>query len=340
MSGRRDTPYARNLESHRLLSGPHAWADGETHRWKRQEYTIRFRISDLLLFGVRRQALVRQTHFTGEHGTVDSLRLPAAQGGEIFYVPNFPAGRELPELAVRQGMLRYCFRRYDRHFIRLEGDFERYLAKFSAKSRKTLRRKAVLWTERNGGNPGVGLFDRPGEMEEYAALCRQVSARTYQQLVSGDGFPRDAAFVDELRSMAAQGRIRGYVLFEGARPAAYAHCFVPEGAPGALQYDTVGYDPEDRRWSPGTVLLFHILADLHRGGGIRIFDFGIGDHAYKRFFATDSLFTVDLLYFPDSQANRLLVGGHRMLRRLTAALRRAAELAGFSDRARRLLRKQ
>lgn len=323
-----------------MQSGTHSWVEGETHHWKNQEYTIRFRISDLLLFGVRRQALVRQTHFTGEQGTVESLRLPAAQPSEIFYVPNFPAGRELPELAVWQGMLRYCFRRYDRHFIRVEGDFERYLARFSAKSRKTLRRKAVLWTERNNGDPGVRLFHRPGQMEEYAAHCRQVSARTYQQLVSGDGFPRGAAFVNELRIMAAEGRIRGYVLYEGARPAAYAHCFVPEGAPEVLQYDTVGYDPDDRRWSPGTVLLFHILAGLHAGSGIRIFDFGIGDHAYKRFFATDSLFTVDLLYFPDTWGNRLLVGGHKALRHVTAALRRVAELAGFSDRARRLLRKQ
>ncbi len=321
-----------------MLSAPQAAGGTGGHSWRYQDYTIRFRVGDLYLFGVKRKAQVRQTHFTRETGTVDSLRLPEARGGEIYYVPSFPASPELPELSSVGRLLRYCLRRYVRHYISIEGDFTGYLARFSSKSRKTLKRKAVLWSERNGGESGVRLFDRPEQMEEYARHCRQISARTYQELVSGDGFPQDGQFVEELRQMAAERRILGYVLFAGDRPAAYAYCFVPAGAPEVLQYDTVGYDPDDKQWSPGTVLLFHILADLYKRQTPMIFDFGIGDHAYKRFFATHSLWTADLLYLPAGWRNRLLVWGHYGLRKVTAVMRKAADALGLSERVRRLVR--
>lgn len=321
-----------------MLDSAQTAANSGLHRWRHQDYTIRFRAGDLYLFGVKRKAQVRQTHFTRETGSVEALRLPAAEGADLFYVPSFPASPELLELSTAGGMLRYCLRRYLRHYIQVEGDFKSYLARFSAKSRKTLKRKAVLWSERNNGESGMRLYHRPDQMAEYASHCRQISARTYQELVSGDGFPRGDAFVEELRQMAADGRIRGYVLFAGERPAAYAYCFVPLGAPEVLQYDTVGYDPDDKHWSPGTVLLFHILDDVYQRQTTEIFDFGIGDHAYKRFFATHSIEAADLLYLPLNARNRMLIGAHYWLRKMTRGIRKVSDALGLSERVRRLVR--
>lgn len=309
-------------------------------RWQAQDYTIRFRISDFCLGSVKRQALVRQTHFTEHRGAVEEIVLPEHPAGEagLYYVPCVPTERDLRVLEVERGLLRYCLRRYDRHFIRVAGGFEEYLEKFGSKSRNTLKRKVKNWSTRLGGDCGFRVFARAGEMEDYARWCRQISARTYQELLSGDGFPQEEEFAVRLREQAAAGLVRGYVLFEGARPVAYAHCTVPEQASGVLHYDTVGYDPEDRAWSPGTVLLYRIIEDLHGLGRFHMFDFGIGDHSYKRFFSTGSVRAADLLYLPRTAASGLLVGAHLGLAGVSRAAGKVAGWVGVAQPVKRLLR--
>lgn len=310
----------------------------QSHQWKQQDYTIRFRIGDIFLFGVRRQAMVRQTHFIGSGATAAELQLPAPafhDGVELYYLPSVPTGARFPNVSRSGNVLRYCLRRYQRHYIHLNGSFADYLAKFRSKPRRMLRKKAELWAEQMGE---ARVYTHPGEMEEYARHCRQVSALTFQELVSGDGFPRHPSYVSELEEQAVAGLVRGYVLFAGTKPAAYAHCFSSTAAPEVLLYDTVGYDPEDRDWSPGTVLLYRILEDVHAGSRYRVFDFGIGDHAYKRFFATGSTEVVDVLCLADGWRNRLLVGSHYALRQVSAAGRWVADRLGVLEDVKRWAR--
>lgn len=328
------SPIAGGLETSGLYTVP-----VETG-WRAEQYTIRFRISDFCLASVRRDALVRQIHFTDHRGSVDEIALPGhpAPSRGIYYVPSVPVDTEPPRIAPASGLLRYCLRRYHRHFIRLaEGGFENYLTKFGSKSRNTLKRKVKAWAARSSA-PSLRVFHRPEQMDDYVRFCRQISARTYQEILSGDGFPQEPAFAAQLRRLAAAGRVRGYLLFDNGHPAAYAHCTVPEHAPHVLHYDTVGYDPDDRQWSPGTVLLYHIIEDLYTLGRFQLFDFGIGDHSYKRFFSTGSVRAVDLLYFPWSPANCAVVANHCALAALTRTAGKIADWTGLADRLKRKLR--
>jgi len=97
-------------------------------------------------------------------------------------------------------------------------------------------------------------------------------------------------------------------------PAAYALC-MRQG--DALIYSTIGYDPQYKDLSPGTVLLYLILQRLFAEQRFRIFDFvGGGDYGYKTMFSTGSLDYARVLWFPWSLKNFALVGLHYLSRRL------------------------
>ena len=97
-------------------------------------------------------------------------------------------------------------------------------------------------------------------------------------------------------------------------PAAYALC-MRQG--DALIYSTIGYDPQYKDLSPGTVLLYLILQRLFAEQRFRIFDFVVvGDYGYKTMFSTGSLDYARVLWFPWSLKNFALVGLHYLSRRL------------------------
>src|SRR5439155_2345862 len=123
--------------------------------------------------------------------------------------------------------------------------FDDYMARFSAKSRSTLRRKVRRFT----AAPGARLreYRAPQEMDEFFRLARALSRKTYQEALYDKGLPASDGFRQRLLAMAGEDGVRGYILFLHDRPIAYLYCPAHDGV---LLYENLGYDPEAAALSP------------------------------------------------------------------------------------------
>lgn len=258
-------------------------------------------------------------------------------GGEDgVFLRSQPIPLDLPAIERMPRTIRYVIKRYDRHFIDLSGSFDAYLAKFSPKSRQTLQRKTRRFRDAFGAVE-VREYRKPAELESFHAAARTISAKTYQEKLYSAGLPTDEAFVAEMRRLAAQDRVRAYLLFADGRPVSYLYC--PDEGHGRLSYRYLGYDPAYAKHSPGTVLQISALERLFAERRHAIFDFTEGDGEHKRFFATHCVHSANILFLKPHLRLKALVHGHHAVSRLEHGLRRVSEHIGVKSRLKRLVRR-
>jgi CelD/BcsL family acetyltransferase involved in cellulose biosynthesis len=89
---------------------------------------------------------------------------------------------------------------------------------------------------------------------------------------------------------------------------------------GVVNSQEMGYHQDFAKYSPGKVLLYLIIRDLHADGSVRLLNFGMGDAEYKRWFADIERTESSWLLLRRSLRNRLLTRSH-------AAFDGAVELA-------------
>ncbi|HEX8401698.1 MAG TPA: GNAT family N-acetyltransferase [Allosphingosinicella sp.] len=194
---------------------------------------------------------------------------------------------------------------YQRHYASLQEDFDAYLARFSAKTRSSLKRKTRKLAERSGGKLDFRSYSRPDEIEEFQRHARAVSAKTYQERLLGCGLPDGEEALAGMRALAANGAMRGWLLFLDGAPISYLYA---PAQGDTLIYAYLGYDPAHADLSPGTVLQLEAMRELMGERSFRTFDFTEGEGQHKRQFATGSVDCVDLLLLRPTLSN--LVVGH------------------------------
>ena len=171
----------------------------------------------------------------------------------------------------------------DSYRVEVKGSFEDYLKqRMGKKARYNLRRTLKLLDDSAGGPARVGTYTRPSQVDEFLRYARDIARLTYQWRLGYDtirGTPRER---DKLSFLADRGMLRSYILFTGDRPVAYCFGLVHNRV---FEYNTVGYDPRVAALRPGTVLLYHILADLFNNRLADEVDFGAGPGEYKRMFS-------------------------------------------------------
>jgi CelD/BcsL family acetyltransferase involved in cellulose biosynthesis len=247
--------------------------------------------------------------------------MPAAAQAELQ--------RRRPELKalVRQ--------RYGRSYASLGGSYDDYLAQFSSKSRSTLKRKVRKATELSGGRLDLRSYSRPDDVELFHGLAREVSAKTYQERLLGAGLPDGDAMRAEMRSLAARGAFRGWLLFLDGKAISYLYA-PAEGA--TLVYAYLGYDPDFADLSAGTVLQFEVMRELMNEKSFAYFDFTGGEGQHKKQFQTGSVECVDLLLLRKTIGNvtvgKLLNGFDSSV----ALAKRGVHAFGLERLARRLRR--
>lgn len=97
---------------------------------------------------------------------------------------------------------------------------------------------------------------------------------------------RSGGFIDtehmrkRLYLAARKGWLRGYILYLGDQPCAFA---VGTLYDNIFYWDYTGYDPRYERYSPGTFLFMRMVDDLCCQN-VRTVDFGFGEEAYKQRF--------------------------------------------------------
>lgn len=307
-------------------------------RWIREVSRFDLLLGEFLLFSPKLDVVRWDGHFTELDGNapVDLHRLHVPESGMSALIPSYPIRERLPRFKVSRPFLRYVPTQYRHYYVELEGgDFDQYLNKFSSKSRYTLRKKVRKFEEFSGGTIEWREFASADDILVFHKLARQISAKTYQERLLNAGLPEDDRFCRELVERARQGKVKGYLLFSRGRPIAYICCPL---ADGVLFYQYVGYDPEFREWSPGTLLQYVVLDRLFREGRFRMFDFTAGEGAHKQFFATGSILCADIYLVRATIRNVAVVLSHSGFSAISHGFARATDKLGAKSALKRWFR--
>lgn len=164
----------------------------------------------------------------------------------------------------------------------------------SSKTRENVRRIQRRIANDFGARAEVRILREPSEAETLFRDLDAVAVKTYQTrfstVFSDDEFERRLVEVG-----MRKGWYRAYMLYVDERPIAFWTGYSYGGAFGWR--GVTGYDPEYRSYSVGTYLLTHVLDDLSRDPGVRLFSLGPGDFPYKRFFGDRRWEEVDVRVF-------------------------------------------
>lgn len=218
-----------------------------------------------------------------------------------------PVDRLAEVLANYPGLMPGMVHRFGRRYIRMNGSFEDYLAGLSRKTRSTLRRKRRRFTDAGGGTFDFREYRGVEAVEEFIRLALPLSNRTYQARLLKKGLPGDAASRQGILALAAEDRVRAFMLFLHGAPAAYLYLPV---SGRTLIYHRLGYEPRLAALSPGTVLQFAALERLFAEGTFAYFDFTDGGGQHKEVYATGSIPCESLVLLKPSLANRARLAAH------------------------------
>lgn len=272
--------------------------------------------------------------FTLEQLLDHTLPHPPLSGPDGVRVLSAPTDR-LAEVAARfPGFVAGGRQDYRRHYINMSGSFADYLARFSGKTRATLRRKARKLADEVGGYT-VSAHRTPAQIEAFLAAALPLSARTYQARLLDAGLPDSAEARCAMLQAAEADRMRAFLLHAGGQPVAYLSLPV-EGR--TLVYAQLGYDPDFARLSPGTVLQIEALERLFAEQRFAHFDFTEGDGAHKALFGTHHVACSSLILLQPTLANRALLGARTGFDGAVSRAKALAERSGALGKVRSALR--
>lgn len=305
--------------------------------WERGRVALKFQLGDFVLGSAglslfRRSAGLDEEPLAATEAPAPPPRLDGADG---YVVWSHPIAARRPVLSRRPGAVLYTPRQYRRFSTDLTGDFEQYMAKFSGKTRSTLKRKLRKFTEASGGAIDWREYRTPPEIDAFFPLARQVSAKTYQERLLSAGLPGDEGFANTARALALADSVRAYLLFLNGAPISYLFCPI---ADGVVLYDHLGYDPAFGALSPGTVLQTLALQALFAERRFALFDFTEGEGQHKEMFATHSRLCGDVYVVTRRLAPLSIVLLHRMVDETSAAAGVLLDRWELRSGARRLLR--
>ncbi|MCX9145963.1 GNAT family N-acetyltransferase [Erythrobacter sp. WG] len=272
--------------------------------------------------------------FTLEDVLAGALPDAPPGGRDGVRVLSAPTARLAEAVTRYPGFVAGARQDYRRHYIAMDGSFEAYMARFSGKTRSTLRRKAKKLAEEAGGY-AVTEHRTPAEVEAFLAAALPLSARTYQARLLDAGLPGTPAARQAMLEAAEGDRMRCFLLRAGGQAIAYLSLPVT-GA--TLVYAHLGYDPDWARLSPGTVLQMEALERLFAEQRYRWFDFTEGEGAHKAMFGTHFAECSSLMLLAPTLANRTLLGARAGFDGAVAGARAIADRSGALGRIRALLR--
>jgi CelD/BcsL family acetyltransferase involved in cellulose biosynthesis len=302
--------------------------------WTNKKLQLRFCLSDFSLFTMSFGGLAQRC--------ADGVsRIPHIERGsfppgvDVISINDCPIAGPMPRLQFGDAFIRYTINQCFQYSIDMRGTFQEYLATLSSKTRSTLKRKVKKFAEAGEGVLDCRLYTTAEEMPEFHHLARTVAVETYQEKLFEGAIPAGEAFCSRMVELAAQDRVRAYVMFLGGEPVSYLYLPVEEDI---LEYSYLGYKPSVSEHSPGTVLLYLALEKLFSEQRFRKFDFSYGLSQTKEVFCTDKNLRADIHYFRKAPKNMAGVLGHAAIDSVSVACGRMAERMGLRKRIRKLLR--
>ncbi|WP_018994411.1 GNAT family N-acetyltransferase [Thioalkalivibrio sp. ALJ2] len=316
------------------MKADHPMAGHSVARYPVERVRLALRIGEITLGDVSLRMSVDNRHF---------LQRPAAQApyagdavADGHLARSQPVEGPLPRLSWVAGYLRYVPSQYMRHYIDLDMGWAGYQAKFSSKSRQTMRRKVRKFADASGGTIDWRTYRTPEEIETFRSLAREVSRLTYQERLLNAGLPDDDAFAERSARLAAADQVRAYLLFLDGEPVAYLYCPARDSA---LVYAYLGYHPKVAALSPGTVLQWLVLESLFQEGRFRYFDFAPGDSPHKALFGSAHQLCADVYYLRRRPRPLALGLAHAATTLASDAVSAALSRLGFKQSLKRFLRR-
>lgn len=201
----------------------------------------------------------------------------------------------------------------------------------SRKSRKRLDEKERALARDVGSELEVVEIRSESDWAPYTSCIEDLMRRTWQARVLGHELD-----MEEQHKVAARGWLRSFLLLAGDDAIAFVLCY--QGM-DTLFYEFLGYDQSYAKYSPGTVLLYKVLALLYRRDTPRYVDFGEGEAAYKKEIANDVSTARAVLVVRSGLRHRFRFGCLTMIRGLDRMLRGLAARTSLGQRAARKARK-
>jgi CelD/BcsL family acetyltransferase involved in cellulose biosynthesis len=197
------------------------------------------------------------------------------------------------------------------HHVRLT-TFDAYLKAMSSKARANVRREVRHLDEHAQGKLKLRRCTAPEQVADFLRQALAVSERSWQHRTLGQQALHDKSNVGYFEGLARRGLLQSYLLMAGETPCAFV---IGYRYAGVYHYAEVAFDEAFTRFSPGTVLLYLILEDLHACQGIETLNFGIGDATYKRRFGNVEREDVGCLLMRNQLSSRLLTSSHTVFNR-------------------------
>jgi CelD/BcsL family acetyltransferase involved in cellulose biosynthesis len=296
---------------------------------------LKFQIGARTLASIRRD-LVRVP--LGLHEAIEG-RMPALpaldSAAEGYLVTSLPATQSDALARTAGGMLAFVRQRYTRRYADLTIGFDAYLGQLSANTRSAIKRKGKKVAQASGGQLDVRRYATPDELAEFHRIARSLALGTYQERLMGAGLPDTPDFTQRMYAMAAEGRVRAWLLYVGGEPTAYLYCPIHDAT---AIYEFVGHDPQFNDLSVGAVLQVEALRDLFAEPGIARFDFTEGDGQHKRQFATGGIECCDLLLLRPTLANRAAIAALARFDRAMALAKSGVARLGLQNVAKKVRR--
>lgn len=306
--------------------------------WKVRNVPFKYQLSDWTLLSIPLHLQCRSAPLFGEP-TTQALQVPPlsdlVEGSQGFMIRALPITDKLPRLSRQGSYLCYVPLQYEHCYIDLTLTFEAYQKKFSSKTRSTINRKVKKYAEHCGGSIRWKSFEKPEQVREFFGLARNVSKLSYQERLLDAGLPDSEEFIRQAEALAAENRLRAYILFDGERPVSYLYCPVEQDV---LIYAYLGYDPEYMKLSVGTVLQWLALDALFAEGCFRAFDFTEGQSDHKRLFATHHTKRANVFLVKASLRNKLVIHSHLLMDRFSSWLGATLGRLGVRAKIRRMMR--
>lgn len=280
--------------------------------WEQRNFRIPYRLGFIKLSDAQVKSIIPKDHFSrfpdnlSNHPPVE-LKSTAA---DAAYIATCPIQGDEPTVSMVRGYVRYIWSRYPHYTVDTSGDYEQYMHdRFPGKRRRKLKNMVRRFEKRANGGAFRKLYRTPEEVSEFYDLAQEVARHTYQAKFLGGCLPVDnPAFKRRLCDMAQRGQVRGYLLFDGEKPVAYA-CF-EEPQKGVLVYEYCGHLPDHDEGSPGTALLLLAIQDAFEDPDVVVMDLSEGDGLHKRRFATSQQVCGDVFFFKRRPYNGMVVASH------------------------------
>ena len=229
---------------------------------------------------------------------------------------------------------------YRRHYIDMRAGkgcatYDDYIARFSGKTRSTLRRKARKLSAELGEYT-ISQHQCASEIETFLEAALPLSAKTYQARLLAAGLPDTDAARQSMLEAAERDQMRCYLISTKGQAIAYLALPI---VGRTLVYAHLGYDPDHARLSPGTVLQMHALEKLFAEQRFDYFDFTEGEGAHKAMFGTHWAACSSFVLLDPTLTNRALLGARATFDGAVGTAKTLAERSGTLSRMRAVLRR-